>query len=328
MRRASIHNPAQRRSWKPGVLLPLCRRFAPENCNASCMQTHGKAEPQFITSNRRFAGSLLHCTKWALISSHATPRNYSPIQHNIRSNKGDSTIPFHTVIMKREKLLKAPAQNRNTSIETTINNTVGAVNDGWLWGAAHPWLLNHRTPHACQFHVLHVTGGRDQFCLSHSMHTRAGSGLLSGVSPAMGCNGGAGGRYNDATVVPEAYENDVLSWSFCVSSSLSSSSRSSASSPPHRGSRSSCQWRSSACHTTTLYTVTASSTVVSSSTTAAYALAPPSLGARWLAALTRHSTASSTKLAVRITVRKAERIMFVKATTPAPASSTAAMQKY
>ncbi|KAF5216235.1 hypothetical protein ECC02_011017 [Trypanosoma cruzi] len=180
MRRASIHNPAQRRSWKPGVLLPLCRRFAPENCNVSCMQTHGKAEPQFITSNRRFAGSLLHCTIRALSSSHATPRNYSPIQHNIRSNKGDSTIPFHTVIMKREKLLKAPAQNRNTSIETTINNTVGAVNDGWLWGAAHPWLLNHRTPHACQFHVLHVTGGRDQFCLSHSMHTRAGSVRLSG----------------------------------------------------------------------------------------------------------------------------------------------------
>ncbi|KAF5218143.1 hypothetical protein ECC02_008959 [Trypanosoma cruzi] len=144
----------------------------------------------------------------------------------------------------------------------------------------------------------------------------------------MGCYGGAGGRYNDATVVPVAYENDVLSWSFCVSSSLSSSSRSSASSPPHRGSRSSCQWRSSTYHTTTPYTVIASSTAASSSTIATYAFAPPSLGARWLAALTRHSTARSTKLAVRITVRKAERIMFVKATTPAPASSTAAMQKY
>ncbi|EKG02404.1 hypothetical protein TCSYLVIO_006571, partial [Trypanosoma cruzi] len=80
-------------------------------------------------------------------------------------------------------------------------------------------------------------------------------------------------------------------------------------------------------HTTTLYTVAASSTVVSSSTIAAYALASPSLGARWLAALTRHSAARSTKLAVCIIVRKAERIMFVKATTPAPASSTAAMQK-
>ncbi|KAF8306933.1 hypothetical protein TcBrA4_0021570 [Trypanosoma cruzi] len=77
-----------------------------------------------------------------------------------------------------------------------------------------------------------------------------------------------------------------------------------------------------------LYTATASSTVVSSSTFAAYALAPPSLGARWLAALVRHSAARSTKLAVCITVRKAERIMFVKTTTPAPASSTAAMQKY
>ncbi|KAF5217640.1 hypothetical protein ECC02_009456 [Trypanosoma cruzi] len=149
------------------------------------------------------------------------------------------------------------------------------------------------------------------------------------VSPAMGCNGGAGGRYDDdAPVVPEAYDNDVISWGFCVSSSLSSSSCSSASSPPRRGSRSSCQWRSSAYHTTTLYTVTASSTVVRSSTIAAYALAPPSLGARWLAALTTHSAASSTKLAACITVRKAERIMLVKATTPAPASSTAAMQKY
>ncbi|KAF5218196.1 hypothetical protein ECC02_008910 [Trypanosoma cruzi] len=144
----------------------------------------------------------------------------------------------------------------------------------------------------------------------------------------MGCYGGAGGRYDDATVVPEAYDNDVISWGFRVSSSLSSSSRSSASSPPRRGSRSSCQWRSSACHTMTLYTVAASSTVVSSSTVAAYALAPPSLGARWLTALIRHSAARSTKLAVCITVRKAERIMFVKATTPAPASSTAAMQKY
>ncbi|KAF5226024.1 hypothetical protein ECC02_000956 [Trypanosoma cruzi] len=145
----------------------------------------------------------------------------------------------------------------------------------------------------------------------------------------MGCYGIAGGRYDDAPVVPEAYDGDVMSsWSFCVSSSPSSSSRSSASSPPRSGSRSSCQWRSSAYHTTTPYTVAASSTAASSSTIAAYALAPPSLGARWLAALTRQSKASSTKLAVRITVRKAERIMFVKATTPAPASSTAAMQKY
>ncbi|RNC39372.1 hypothetical protein TcCL_NonESM11282 [Trypanosoma cruzi] len=63
MRRASIHNPAQRRSWKPGALLLLCRRFASEDCNVSCMETHGKAELQFITSTRRFAGSLLHCTK-------------------------------------------------------------------------------------------------------------------------------------------------------------------------------------------------------------------------------------------------------------------------
>ncbi|KAF5220887.1 hypothetical protein ECC02_006047 [Trypanosoma cruzi] len=143
----------------------------------------------------------------------------------------------------------------------------------------------------------------------------------------MGC-GGAGGRYDDATVVPEAYDDDVMSWGFCVSSSLSSPSRSSASSPPRRGSRSSCQWRSSAYHATMLYTVTASSTAASSSTIVAYALAPPSLGARWLAALIRHSAASSTKLAVCNTVRRAERIMFVKATTPAPASSTAAMQKY
>ncbi|KAF5218670.1 hypothetical protein ECC02_008375 [Trypanosoma cruzi] len=144
----------------------------------------------------------------------------------------------------------------------------------------------------------------------------------------MGCNGGAGGRYDDATVAPDAYDDDFISRDFCVSSSLSSSSRSSASSPPRRGSRSSCQWRSSAYHTTTPYTVIASSTVISSSTVAAYALAPPSLGAKWLAALTRHSAARSAKLAVRITVRKDERIMFVKATTPAPASSTAAMQKY
>ncbi|KAF5216660.1 hypothetical protein ECC02_010527 [Trypanosoma cruzi] len=142
------------------------------------------------------------------------------------------------------------------------------------------------------------------------------------VSPVIGY-GGADGQYDDATAVPEAYNDDVMSWGFCVSSS-----RSSASSPPRRGSRSSCQWWSSVYHTTTLYTATASSTVVSSSTIAAYVLAPPSLGARWLAALTTHSTARSTKLAVRITVRKAERIMFVKATTPAPASSTAAMQKY
>ncbi|KAF5220877.1 hypothetical protein ECC02_006037 [Trypanosoma cruzi] len=148
------------------------------------------------------------------------------------------------------------------------------------------------------------------------------------VSPAMSCSGGAGGRYDDATVVPEAYDDDVMSWGFCVSSSLSSPSRSSASSPPRRGSRSSCQWRSSAYHTTMLYTVTASSTAASSSTIVAYALAPPSLDARWLAALIRHSAASSTKLAVCNTVRRAERIMFVKATTPAPASSTAAMQKY
>ncbi|KAF5216360.1 hypothetical protein ECC02_010881 [Trypanosoma cruzi] len=143
----------------------------------------------------------------------------------------------------------------------------------------------------------------------------------------MGCSG-AGGRYDDAAVVPVAYDNNVTSRGFCVSSSLSLSSRSSASSPPRRGSRSSCQWRSSAYHTTTPYTVTASSTAASSSTIVTYALAPPSLGARWLAALTRHSAARSKKLAVRITVRKAERIMFVKATTPAPASSTAAMQKY
>ncbi|KAF5225269.1 hypothetical protein ECC02_001446 [Trypanosoma cruzi] len=148
------------------------------------------------------------------------------------------------------------------------------------------------------------------------------------VSPAIGCSGGAGGRYDDAAVVPEAYNDDVMSCGFCASSSLSSSSCSSASSPPRSGSRSSCQWRSSAYHTTTLYTVTASTTVVSSSTIATYALAPPSLGARWLAALTRHSAASSTKLTACITVRMAERIMFVKATTPAPASSTAAMQKY
>ncbi|KAF5218812.1 hypothetical protein ECC02_008233 [Trypanosoma cruzi] len=148
------------------------------------------------------------------------------------------------------------------------------------------------------------------------------------MSPAMGCYGGAGGRYDDATVVPEAYNDDVMSWGFRVPSSLSSSSRSSASSPPRRGSRSSCQRRSSAYHTTTLYTVAASNTAVSSSTIAAYALAPPSLGARWFAALTRHSAASSTKPAACITVRKAERIMFVKATTPAPASSTAATQKY
>ncbi|KAF5217665.1 hypothetical protein ECC02_009437 [Trypanosoma cruzi] len=146
------------------------------------------------------------------------------------------------------------------------------------------------------------------------------------VSAAMSCSC-AGGRYDDAAVVPEADDDDVTSWGFCASSSPSSS-RSSASSPPRRGSRSSCQWRSSAYHTTTLYTVTASSTVVSSSTITTYALAPPSLGARWLAALITHSVARSTKLAARITVRKAERIMFVKATTPAPASSTAAMQKY
>ncbi|ESS58928.1 hypothetical protein TCDM_12346 [Trypanosoma cruzi Dm28c] len=132
----------------------------------------------------------------------------------------------------------------------------------------------------------------------------------------------AGGRYDDATVVPEAYKDEFTSYGFCMFSSLSSPSRSSASSPPRRSSRSSCQWRSSAYHTTTPYTVIASSTVVSSSTIAAYALAPPSLGARWLAALIRHSTARSTKLAVCITVRKAERIMFVKATTPAPASCT------
>ncbi|KAF5216981.1 hypothetical protein ECC02_010194 [Trypanosoma cruzi] len=143
----------------------------------------------------------------------------------------------------------------------------------------------------------------------------------------MGCSC-AGGRYDDATAVPEAYDDDVMSCGFRVSSSLSSSSRSSASSPPRRGSRSSCQWRSSAYHTTTLYTVTASSTVVSSSTIATYALAPPSLCAVWLAALTRHSAARSKRLAVCITVRKAERIMFVRATTPAPASSTTAMQKY
>ncbi|KAF5216923.1 hypothetical protein ECC02_010263 [Trypanosoma cruzi] len=148
------------------------------------------------------------------------------------------------------------------------------------------------------------------------------------MSLVMGCNGGAGGRYDDAPAVPEAYDDDVISCGFRASSSLSSSSRSSASSPPRSGSRSSCQWRSSACHTTTLYTVIASSAVVSSSTIAAYALAPPSLGARWLAALTRHNAARSTKLAACITVRKAERIMFVKATTPAPASSTAAMQKH
>ncbi|KAF5221094.1 hypothetical protein ECC02_005806 [Trypanosoma cruzi] len=147
------------------------------------------------------------------------------------------------------------------------------------------------------------------------------------VSPVIGY-GGADGRYDDATVVPEAYDDDFISWGFCDSSSLSSSSRSSACSPPRCGSRSSCQWRSSAYHTTTLYTVAASSTVVSSSTIPAYALAPPSLGARWLAALTRHSAARSTNLAACITVRKAERIMFVKTTTPAPASSTAAMQKY
>ncbi|RNC45415.1 hypothetical protein TcCL_NonESM04841 [Trypanosoma cruzi] len=55
--------PARRRSWKPGALLLLCRRFAPANCNASCMQIRGKAELQFITSTRRFAGSFLHCTK-------------------------------------------------------------------------------------------------------------------------------------------------------------------------------------------------------------------------------------------------------------------------
>ncbi|KAF5216486.1 hypothetical protein ECC02_010737 [Trypanosoma cruzi] len=144
----------------------------------------------------------------------------------------------------------------------------------------------------------------------------------------MGCNGGAGGRYDDATVVPEAYDDDVISWGFRTSSSLSSPSRRSASSPPRRGSRSSCQWRSSTYHTAAQYRVITSSTAVSSSTIAAYALAPPSLGARWFAALTRHSAARSTKLAACITVRKAERIMFVKATTPAPASSTAAMQKY
>ncbi|KAF5217293.1 hypothetical protein ECC02_009850 [Trypanosoma cruzi] len=157
---------------------------------------------------------------------------------------------------------------------------------------------------------------------AHSSRLRASE----RVSQAMGCSC-AGGRY-DATVVPEAYDDDVLSWGFWVSSSLSPSSRSSASSPPRRGSRSSCQWRSSAYHTTTLYTVTASSTVVSSSNIAAYALAPPSLGATWFVTLTRHSAAKSTKLTACITVRMAERIMFVKATTPAPASSTAAMQKY
>ncbi|RNC55330.1 hypothetical protein TcCL_ESM07194, partial [Trypanosoma cruzi] len=64
------------------------------------------------------------------------------------------------------------------------------------------------------------------------------------VSPAIGCNGGAGGRYDDAPVVSEAYDDDAMSWGFRASSSLSSSSRSSASSPPRRGSRSSCQWRS------------------------------------------------------------------------------------
>ncbi|KAF5220380.1 hypothetical protein ECC02_006564 [Trypanosoma cruzi] len=262
-----------------------------------------------------------------------TAQSYDRKQHNSRNcdSRNERVLP-HSHRATGERNTNAQTKNKNKNRNSHGNQKSKTLPVQWAMSGYGTAAETPRYRPTSTAYLLIPRGVRHMAARSIiRLALEAWSSRLRAserVSPAIGCNGGAGGRYNDAPVVPEAYDDDVTSCGFCVSSSSSSSPRSNASSPPRCGSRSSCQWWSSAYHTTTLYTAIPSSTVVSSSTIPAYALAPPSLGARWFAALTRHSAARSTKLAVRITVRKAERIMFVKATTPAPASSTAAMQKY